>query len=65
MPRVHKPDHFGKGFQRCKAMISCLCNVIAMLLQIIEVGQNQIGAKVVDRERGDLDVVIFCRERQK
>ncbi len=46
-------------------MIPCFGNVIAMLLQIIEVVQNQLGAKVFNCERGDLDVVILCRERQK
>jgi len=62
---MHKPDHFGEGFQRCKAMISCLCNVVAMLLQIIKESQNQVGADVIKCERLDLYMVIVRCERQK
>jgi hypothetical protein len=46
-------------------LIAGLGNIVTVSLQIIEKGQNQLNAKVLNCKRGDLDVVVFCCERQK
>jgi hypothetical protein len=46
-------------------MIPGFGNVIAVLLKIIEKGQDQPGGKVIQSERGDFDAMVFCGEREE
>ncbi len=42
MIRIHKADHFGKGFEGSEAVISCSGQVFALLLQIIEEREDEL-----------------------
>ena len=42
MLRIHEADHFGKGLQSGEAVIAGPDNVFALLLEIIEKGEDQL-----------------------
>jgi hypothetical protein len=42
MIRIHKADHFGKGFEGSEAVIPCCGQVFALLLQIIEEREDEL-----------------------
>lgn len=60
-----KAQHFGKGFQRCQALIASVWLVFALLLESIEEGQNEFRGDMLYPERCDLDAVILCRKGEK
>ena len=42
MIRIHKADHFGKGFEDSEAVIPCSGQVFALLLEIIEEREDEL-----------------------
>ena len=63
--RRDKAQHFGKGFQRCQALIASLCQIFSFFLQSIEEGQDELTREMFYSERFDLDAVILGRKGEK
>ena len=59
--RIHEADHFGKGFDGRKTVISRSGKVLTLLLKVIEKQENELRGEMLHPEGPDLDTVMFSR----
>ena len=60
--RREKAQHFGKGLEGCKALVSSFWKVFSIFFKPVEESQYEFAGEVLYGERFGFDAVIVCRE---
>jgi hypothetical protein len=63
--RIEDAEHFGEGFDGCQSVVACSGQVVALRLEIIQKGQDELRCDLLQPQGSDFDAVIVCGKDQK
>ena len=63
--RIEEADHFGKGLEGSESLIASSGQVVALRLEIIQKGEEELRCDLLQPKGFDFDTVIICGKDQK
>ena len=63
--RIEEADHFGEGLEGSESLIARSGPVVALDLEIIQKGEDELRCDLLQPEGFDFDAVIACGKDQK
>jgi len=63
--RIEEADHFGEGLEGSQSLITSSGQVVALGLEIIQEGENELGGDLLQPEGFDFDPIIICSKEEK